>query len=154
MLHPKDYFRNLSKKVDRLKQIASPLKDHFGVEYFYYFNIASDGSCFLITTHPEFDEFWLYEKVYVEDPYIRHPSNYQTGLFSLDGNGNEQWEESVSSVLAPSQFCTWGALIKKMRIFLNFSVFVEAKDCRRLFKTPVLDTLDCSMPLLTMRVRN
>lgn len=86
---------DLSKHSDAVKKCTRPLM-HLGVACFYYVHIKNNGDYVLLTDCPHIDEYYFDQKLYVKDPYIRHPSNYQSGFFLFEENQKEEFDQSLS----------------------------------------------------------
>lgn len=74
--------RDLRRHADDVRDCARPLA-HLGVTCFYDVCIKNNGDYTLLTDCPHVDEYYFDEKLYVKDPYIRHPSNFQSGFSSV-----------------------------------------------------------------------
>lgn len=87
--------RDLGKHADAVKQCTQPLT-YLGITCFYYVHIKNNGDYRLLTDSPHIDEYYFDEKLYIKDPYIRHPSNYQTGFFLFEQNQKEEFDQSLA----------------------------------------------------------
>lgn len=86
----KDLFRH----ADEVSNCTKPLL-HLGITCFYYVHIKNNGDYILLTDRPEVDEYYFDNHLYLKDPYVRHPSNYQPGVFLFEQNNKEQFDESL-----------------------------------------------------------
>ena len=89
------FLKDLSKTSDAVKKCTRPL-NHLGVTCFYYVLIKENGDQILLTDCPHVDEYYYQEKLYLKDPYLRHPDNYEPGLFFFESNKKEEYDQSLS----------------------------------------------------------
>lgn len=86
------FLSDLSKHSNAVKQTCLPLR-HLGVTCFYYVSIKKNGDHILLTDCPHIDEYYYQEKIYLKDPYVRHPDNFQPGFFFFENN--QEFDESL-----------------------------------------------------------
>jgi DNA-binding CsgD family transcriptional regulator len=89
------FLQDLAKHSDAIKQCARPLR-HLGVTCFYYFSIKKNGEHSLLTDCPHVDEYYYENKIYLKDPYLRHPDNYNDGFFSFKDNKKKEFDNSLA----------------------------------------------------------
>lgn len=63
----------------KIKRFIRPLEDNFGVKHFCYYSVQNDGNYHFMGSNVSFLEYFYSEKLYVNCPYLLHPSNYQSG---------------------------------------------------------------------------
>lgn len=66
--------QGLSKHSDVVKKFVRPLI-HLGIMCFYYVHIKNNGDYVILIDNPHIDEYYFDKKLYIKDPYIRHPNN-------------------------------------------------------------------------------
>ncbi len=104
----------LSEKATKL---VRPFLDAFSFTHFTYFYIKADGSSACLTTGHEWLEKYLNEKLYVQNPFLRHPKYYSTGWYF-----NQPTSEKVQlmkSSLMMDESCT--LLMSNKEISRGFS---------------------------------
>lgn len=89
------YMQGIINHSDRVKQIARPLLDHFGISYFYHYLLDNDGNFYMLMTNPEIEEYYLNEKLFLLDPHLKHPSNYRSGFLPAESLENTLWNEAL-----------------------------------------------------------
>lgn len=68
----------------RIKSLCRPLKDYLGIPLFSYTHIETDGRFGVLSNFPEQLEYFYSEKLYMDHPYLRCPSLFQSGvIFTL-----------------------------------------------------------------------
>jgi len=67
------------KKDRTLKKICAPLNEKLGIHTFSYFWIDCEGRFGILANYPELCEFYFGEKMYLNNPYLIHPSLLQSG---------------------------------------------------------------------------
>lgn len=83
------------KYSDKIKKTTRPLRDHFGIGYFTYHRIDHEGKYTVLVDRPDWAEYYVSSQIYLNDPYLRHPSVYQSGFDVVEGNGSEEYREMV-----------------------------------------------------------
>ncbi len=90
----RQFLKDLSKHSDAVKRCTRPLR-HLGITCFYYLSIKDNGEHVLVTDHPEVADYYYDQKLYANDPYLRHPNNYKSGFFSIDTSHKEEFDASL-----------------------------------------------------------
>lgn len=80
---------------DDVAKLTRPLKEHFGITFFNYHRIDNDGKYSLLLDRPDWAEHYVSNSFYLNDPFLQHPDNYQTGSCFLEVNGNETYQNTV-----------------------------------------------------------
>lgn len=70
-----------SKKI---KNFCAPLKQHFHVNYFWYYKITNEGNYSLLGSHIKWLEYSFALNQYLSNPYFRHPSTLQSGISLIE----------------------------------------------------------------------
>lgn len=89
------FLKDLGKHSDAVKKCTRPLH-HLGITCFYYVYINAKGEQVLLTDRPEVDDYYYEQKLYVKDPYLRHPDNYQSGFFFFESNHKKEYDGSLA----------------------------------------------------------
>lgn len=71
---------HIVKNAYPLQKICNPLKSRLGVPFFGYHHIGLDGQYVVLTDSPGWAENYLANKFYLDDPFLKHPSVYSSGL--------------------------------------------------------------------------
>lgn len=83
------------KYSNRIAKATRPLRDHFGVCYFTYHHIDHEGQYTVLVDRPDWAEYYVAEKFFANDPYLRHPSNYSPGISLIGHHGSEEYKEKI-----------------------------------------------------------
>lgn len=118
---------DLSKHSDAVKKCTRPLV-HLGITCFYYVQIKNNGDYVLLTDCPHVDEYYFDQKLYVKDPYIRHPSNFQTGFFLFEENKKEEFDQSLSYLVNNFQMTPFIGYCEKSKNGVEFYGFWGRSD--------------------------
>lgn len=89
------FLKDLGQHSDAVKKCTRPLL-HLGITCFYYVYIDKNGNQVLLTDCPEVDDYYYDQKLYVKDPYLRHPDNYHPGFFLFESNNKEEYDDSLA----------------------------------------------------------
>ncbi len=63
-----------------INKITKPLKKHLGINFFGYHRIDNKGKYVVLTDHPAWAEYYLENKLFQSDPFLRHPREYSNGI--------------------------------------------------------------------------
>jgi len=124
----KDIVKGVIKYSDRVRQISRPLKDHFGITYFYHFRIDVTGRMHILSNNPDVEEFYFSDKIYLNDPYVRHPNNYNSGFVLMEANGPNEWRDSIDHTTGVFNFIPCISLIQKNIDSVEFFGFWKDKN--------------------------
>jgi DNA-binding CsgD family transcriptional regulator len=83
------------RNSNRIGKATRPLSDHFGIDYFTYHRIDLAGNYTVLVDSPSWAESYVENQLYLNDPYLRHPSVYQSGLCLVDTNGSVEYQEKL-----------------------------------------------------------
>ena len=83
------------KYSDKIKKTTKPVKDCFGISYFTYHKIEDSGKYTVLVDRPDFAEHYVSEKIFLKDPYLRHPKVYESGLCLMESHGSEEYKETI-----------------------------------------------------------
>lgn len=72
-----------SRYGDRMQKACSHLFDFFGLNQFFYYKICNSGRFVLLDSCAAWSEYYESEKLYLIDPYFRHPRFFQEGVVLL-----------------------------------------------------------------------
>lgn len=114
------------RHADRTKRAAEPLLSRFGIEYFTYHRIDQKGGYTVLVNHPGWAEHYVSERLYEEDPYLRTPKAFRSGLYHWNEEGSEVYRNSI---LKKSNF-DWDlgvVLIEKREDSVEFYGFAANK---------------------------
>ncbi len=85
----------IAKYSNQIRKATQPLRDHFGVGYFTYHQIDEMGKYVVLVDRPDWAERYVSEKIFLNDPYLRHPQVYNSGLCLVENNGNEEYKKKI-----------------------------------------------------------
>lgn len=83
------------KYSNQINKATRPLKDRFGISYFTYHKIDSAGKYTVLVDRPDWAECYVNKKIFTRDPYLRHPSVYQSGICLVDSFGSQEYREII-----------------------------------------------------------
>ncbi len=83
------------KHSDQIRKATQPVRDHLDVAYFTYHRINIDGKYTVLVDRPDWAERYVEQKLYLEDPYLRHPDQYQSGMCAMLSNGPEEYRKKI-----------------------------------------------------------
>jgi DNA-binding CsgD family transcriptional regulator len=86
---------SIIKNSNRIRATTEPIRRLFGVNYFTYHQIDQNGSYKVLLDRPDWAEYYVSEKFYLIDPYLRHPDAYQSGFFLLEQHGTDAYKERI-----------------------------------------------------------
>ncbi len=74
------------KHSDRVKKTTKPLRDHFGINYFTYHRIDSEGNYSVLVDRPDFAELYVENKLYTQDAFHDLPNQFQSGICTIESH--------------------------------------------------------------------
>lgn len=85
----------IARHSDRIKKVSQPIREHFGVAYFTYHRIDITGKYTVLVDRPDWAEHYVEEKIFQDDPYLRHPDVYETGICLIEQHGSPEYKKWV-----------------------------------------------------------
>jgi DNA-binding CsgD family transcriptional regulator len=85
----------IAKYSDRIRKTTRPLREHFGIDYFTYHRIDDQGKYTVLVDRPDWAEHYVQNKIYLNDPYLRHPSVYVSGISLIEDHGTEEYRQTL-----------------------------------------------------------
>lgn len=138
MSQEKQFLKDLSKQSDTVKKCTRHLVP-LGVSCFYYLSIQNNGDHILLTDCPEVDDYYYDEKLYVKDPYLRHPDNYQSGFFFFESNHKEEYDASLAYIVRKFKMSPLLGLCEKQKDSVEFFGFWGEADKSQQFEQVYLN---------------
>jgi len=94
MLSWKEIVQNyIIKHSSQIRRTTQPLKDRFGIGYFTYHRIDNEGNYTVLVDSPKWAEHYVSEQIFLNDPYLRHPSRYRSGITLVENHDSEEYKE-------------------------------------------------------------
>jgi len=85
----------IAKFSDKIKKTTRPLRDHFGICYFTYHRIDQEGKYTVLVDRPDWAEHYVSQQFFLNDPFLRHPRVFQSGLCLVENQGSEEYKEAI-----------------------------------------------------------
>ncbi len=96
MLDWKDIVQDyIIKYANQISKATRPLRDHFGISYFTYHKIDADGKYVVLVDRPDWAENYVTEQLFRNDPYLRHPAVYQSGISLIGSYGSKEYKKNI-----------------------------------------------------------
>ncbi len=92
--HVERYTCSSHKKI---AQLFEPFQRKFGLNFFNYHAISSDGKYTALTSRPDVSEHYVTKKLYLLDPLLVHPKHFGEGAFFYHSLGHEALLKFFSS---------------------------------------------------------
>jgi len=83
------------KYSNKIQKTTQPLREHYGIGYFTYHRIDYGGKYTVLVDRPDWSEHYVSEKIFSDDPYLRHPSVYQSGISLIENHGSDEYKELI-----------------------------------------------------------
>lgn len=83
------------KYSNLIGKVTKPLQHHFGIGYFTYHRIDYAGNYTVLVNRPDWAEHYVGKQIFLNDPYLRHPSNYRSGVSLMENQGSEEQKELI-----------------------------------------------------------
>lgn len=108
------------KYSNKIQATTRPLKECFGINYFTYHRIDKQGRYTVLLNRPDFSEYYVSEKLFLLDPYLRHPDQYQSGSCFLESYGSEDYHQVIDKAVRHFQMDLTYMQIKKQEDAVEF----------------------------------
>lgn len=96
MIEWKDLIQDyIVKYFHQLQKTTQPLRHHFGISYFSYHSIDFEGKYTVLVDRPDWAEHYVNEQIFLKDPYLGHPSSYNSGMYLIDSHGSVDYKEQL-----------------------------------------------------------
>lgn len=79
---------------DQIRPLLTPLFDAFEISHFSYFFVTNEGYSACLGTHPEWVEFYLYNNLFLHNPFLRSPNLIPEGVFFTQSIKDPQYRET------------------------------------------------------------
>lgn len=83
------------KYSNQVQKVTVPLRTRFDIEYFTYHRINNSGQYTVLVDRPDWAEHYVTEKIFLNDPYLRHPSVYQEGMCLIKSHGSVEYKAQI-----------------------------------------------------------
>ncbi|MFA6916538.1 MAG: LuxR C-terminal-related transcriptional regulator [Parachlamydiales bacterium] len=114
----------LIKHSNQIKRVTQPLKDIFEITYFTYHRIDNKGKYTVLLDRPDWAEHYVSERIYLNDPYMRHPDVYSSGACLVCTHGSLEYRKKVLRAGKEYLNCDEGLLlIEKSPEYVEFFGF-------------------------------
>lgn len=110
----------------RLQALTSPLRDYFGIDYFFYQKINPLGEWVFLGNRPDWLEYSASEEFYRHDPSLIHPDKATSGIFLPDLHEDSRFQDTFVAQ-AKNKFQLQNALVitKKSRDYSESFVYAS-----------------------------
>lgn len=82
----------------KIKKMLLPLENHLAIKHFSYYKITNEGQHHTIGSNLSFGEYFYSNKLYLNCPFLLHPSNYETGASLSKGVGDSNFQETQKQI--------------------------------------------------------
>lgn len=79
---------------DKIRPIISPLIEAFDIAQFCYFYVDEKGMSACLSSHPQWVEFYLYQNLFLYNPFLKDPKIVPEGVFFAKGIRDKGFQES------------------------------------------------------------
>ncbi len=90
------------RHYNKIQKLCEPLVNHLEISSFTYIKIKNDGNFYFLGNHLDWMEYYCAEKLYLNQPHFRHPSNFKSGISLSKNIENEEYAQL--SQLASNKF--------------------------------------------------
>lgn len=86
-----------SPYYDQMLRFAAPLKDHFGINHFWYYGITNSGYYSYMGTHAAWSEYCFENRMVDYFPCLRHPDMLGNGVSLMKKTANEGYKNVLKT---------------------------------------------------------
>lgn len=109
--------------ADRMTKVTRPLRNHLGIPFFGYHRIDFEGKYTVLTDRPDWAEFYLENEFYINDPYLKLPSEYSAGVSFFSHFGLQEKNPMIKAWGKKVQADEGIVLIEKKSKAVEFFIF-------------------------------
>lgn len=124
------------KYSNQIRKAAQPVCDHLEITYFTYHRIDLEGKYTVLVNRPDWAERYVEKKLYLKDPYLRHPDRYQPGICGMLCNGGKEYSNQIlregNEIMGVGDSLM---MIEKTEGYVEFFGFVSKIGSRKLSDT-------------------
>lgn len=86
-----------SPLFDRMLRSAAPLKDHLGINHFWYYKVTDSGHYSYIGTHTAWNEYCFDHEMLINFPCLRNPSTLRSGIILVKNSAHEGFRKVLDT---------------------------------------------------------
>lgn len=100
MVHP---FHEMLRKItsspfhDQMQRFAAPLKEHLGINHFWYYRITSSGHYSYLGTHAAWNEFCFDQSMLSHFSCLRHPTVPLQGIQIMKASADSNYQKVLQT---------------------------------------------------------
>lgn len=79
----------------KINKFCVPIINNFGVNHFWYYKINQKGYYTCLGSNLAWTEFYYSEKLYLPNPFLRKPENFNSGIRFIGNSLNERYRKSL-----------------------------------------------------------
>lgn len=79
----------------KINKFCTPIIDNFGVNHFWYYKVTNEGYYTCLGSSLPWTEYYFGEKLYLSNPYLRNPANFQSGTSFIRPIKDYSYQKSV-----------------------------------------------------------
>ncbi len=109
--------RYIFREHDTIRRLCRPVRDRLDVAYVTYHRITNDGHWSALVDRPDWAEQYVENAYYQIDPHLRHPDQYDPGVYLLNDVGSTDFQEMAQKES------------EKFGIYKTLTLIEKSKDC-------------------------
>lgn len=94
--------KHIKRPHPKIRQVCEPLLQCFGINYFTYHSVTPEGYWRPIVSRMDWADYYTQNQVYLIDPFLMHPNNYQSGALLWTQHLDKSYKEILET--AEKQF--------------------------------------------------
>lgn len=79
----------------KVNKFCNPILNNFGVNHFWCYKVTNDGHYTCLGSNLPWMEYYFGEKLYLPNPYLRNPENFETGTSFIRQVKDYSYQKSV-----------------------------------------------------------
>ena len=103
--------RYIKRYHHRIKRICEPLERCFGINYFTYHSISSDGLWRPIVSRPDWADFYTEKQLYLHDPFLQNPECYRSEALLWMHHTNDIYQREILNLAKEKYHLDHGMMI-------------------------------------------
>lgn len=109
----------------KIKRACAPLKNFLQISAFTYYRTYEDSSFMTLSNQPEWIEYYYSEKLFLDNPYLVHPSLLRPGCTSISSTHNDAFKKNEANCYSKYNVYDAFLIVQKSDTFVEGFFFAN-----------------------------
>lgn len=128
--------RYIKRHHTKISKICEPLKQCFGINYFTYHSLTTDGLWRPLVSRVDFAEFYSTSQLFMKDPFLMHPRFHRSGtLLWMQRLQNPEYQEVLGVMEDQFDIAHGFGFLERTTEGFDFFGFSAPKNMKTIYST-------------------